>query len=330
MRATLIWHYEPAQVDHRDWIRFLLSDVVQGEIVDLQGAVVTPCSIVVEDNRSPTPASFFELARRNGPVGLFHISDQYFSFDYKKYRCFDFVLKTHWSAAFEVDRLMVVPIGYQSDMPFKSEIKPGSQRTYLWSFAGVLKASRFEMVKALRDVKPNYVHAIPTKDQRITKTRYFELLENSVFAPCPMGNVIMESHRLYESLEAGCIPILEKRLFVSYHEHLLQDPPLIFVRSWREAKRRMLALAADRAELDRLQHEMYAWWQHFKKDLKKRVTALANEGLSRRIAPPGVRVKPAAEIPGWHYMELLRHQSATALLWRVQRNLLHGRLRTPF
>jgi Exostosin family len=214
-------------------------------------------------------------------------------------------------------------------MHFKSDFGPAGQRPYLWSFAGVLKASRFEMVKALREVGPNYIHAIPTKDQRIAKARYLELLEHSTFAPCPMGNVIMESHRLYESLEAGCIPILERRSFVHYHERLLRDPPLIFVRSWREARQKMLALAEDHTKLDLLQRKMYEWWLDFKKDLKTRVTALADMGFSQR-GTPGVRVRPVAVIPGWHYAEMLRHQSATALLWRVQRNLLHGRLKTPF
>jgi Exostosin family len=333
--VTLIWHRDIAKVHNRDWIRFLLNGVIHNEIVDLPGQICRPYSIVVEDTRSETPAIFFEKANKNRPIGLFHISDQYFSFDYRKYRNFDFVIKTHWSSVFETESLLVVPIGYHSDLPFRSDFAPASQRPLLWSFAGGLKASRYDMVQGLSGAEPNVVHAtsgVTSPDPRLDKRQYLKLLEDSIFSPCAMGNVIMESWRLYESLEAGCIPVVEKRTFLRYYERLLIDPPLVFVRSWSEAKERMLTLAGDRAELDRLPRETYHWWQQFKGSLKERVTRLVTERFAAapKSSGSGVRVKAVAEMPGWHYAELLRHQSLQSLRWRVQRNLLGGRLKVPY
>jgi hypothetical protein len=256
---------------------------------------------------------------------LFHVFDQYLSFDYGKYQNFDFVIKTHWSSVFDVNRLLVVPIGYESDMPFRQDFVPASRRSLLWSFAGVLKSSRYEMVRALEDMRPNCIHAAETKDQRLPKSRYVELLQSSVFAPCPMGNVIMESFRLYESLEAGCIPILEKRFFIKYYEHLLDSPPLLFVWTWKEAKQKMAELTADPAALDHVQRETQEWWQQYKSALRERVQQFVAAGFApERSSGEGVRVSSMTRLPGWNYAELLRHQSPPALLWRIQRNLLRG------
>ena len=322
--TTLIWHRDVAKVVNRDWIRFLLADVVSDEIVDLEGKICHPYSIIVEDNRCKTPNAFFEAATRHGPVGLFHVFDEYFDFDYGKYRYFDFVIKTWWSSAFEADRILCVPIGYTSDLPLKAGVPLASERPLLWSFAGALKSVRYHMVKSLSDAQPHSVFAPSSLVGRLSKGEYFEVLENSIFAPCPMGNVLLESWRLYESLEAGCIPIIERRPFMRYYERLLSDPPLPFVWNWKEAKRKMLALADDPTELDRMQQEIHQWWERFKSSLKRRIATLVGEGFSRRAGPGpgGVRVKRVAELPGWRYGELLRHQSLQSLRWRVQKNLL--------
>ena len=330
--ATLIWHRHPIDVPNRDWIRFLLGGVLEEEIIDLEGRICKPYSIVVEDTRSNTSRTFFEMIAHQRPTGLFHISDQYFSFDYRKYRFFDFVIKTHWSSVFEVDRLLVVPIGYESgEMPFQGHIVPASHRPLLWSFAGVLKASRYEMARALREVGPNKIYEAASRDKHLPRQQYVSLLKESTFAPCPMGNVIMESFRLYESLEAGCIPLVEMRPFLKYYEHLLGRSPLIFVSSWRDARRQIVELVSDQKRMDCLQKSIHGWWTRFKADLKEDVARHVEVGwVSDDRAKRGVRVKRVASVPGWHYAELLRHQSLDSLRWRISRNLLGGRLKVPY
>ena len=44
----------------------------------------------------------------------------------------------------------------------------------------------------------------------LTVSECRDLMLNTIFIPCPGGWANMDSFRVYESLECGCIPIVEK------------------------------------------------------------------------------------------------------------------------
>lgn len=53
---------------------------------------------------------------------------------------------------------------------------------------------------------------------------------DSIFSPCPQGNVLLETPRVYEALQCGSIPIVERRLTLDYYKQLLGPHPLPTVR----------------------------------------------------------------------------------------------------
>jgi hypothetical protein len=56
-----------------------------------------------------------------------------------------------------------------------------------------------------------------------------------LFVPCPPGNFSYETHRLYEALESGAIPIIEDSS-AEYYRLLFGDSlPFPIVADWREA-----------------------------------------------------------------------------------------------
>ena len=75
---------------------------------------------------------------------------------------------------------------------------------------------------------------IMQKDQRaltdITKTRqeYYERLSSSKYVVCPEGQG-HDTHRVYESIYFGAIPILLKPSVLA---HLYKDIPILWVESW--------------------------------------------------------------------------------------------------
>ena len=145
-----------------------------------------------------------------------------------------------------------------------------------------------------------------------------------------MGNASLESCRVYDALETGAIPIVEKRLTLDYFGGLLGTYPFPTVRSWSEGKRVVRRLLADPAKLDALQRECVDWWSEYQKAL----TARVGEFLTRCTATE-TELRPLRSslptLPGWQYFELLRHQTMRGLLRRislqVSRLVLKGRWR---
>jgi hypothetical protein len=149
-----------------------------------------------------------------------------------------------------------------------------------------------------------------------------ELLADSVFAPCAMGNVHLESARIYDALEVGAIPIVERRRFLDYFTALFGDHPLPTARSWSEAAEYVRALVADQARLAALHREVVGWWAATKRSL----AASAQSDVARSVAVRGVAPtwtdappldRPA---PRWrNRIETLRHHDMPTLKNRWHR-----------
>jgi len=154
--------------------------------------------------------------------------------------------------------------------------------------------------------------------RRFARAEYGELMFESAFSPCPMGNANLECFRVYEALESGSIPIVEKRLTLDYFHELLGDHPLPTVRSWAEARRLIASQIASPEQLDALQQRCIEWWRGYKRDY----SAQAGQFLAARSADGGAGLGPFVadkqHRPGWQMLELLRHHDRRAFARRVQ------------
>ena len=100
----------------------------------------------------------------------------------------------------------------------------------------------------------------------LSVSEYKKILKQSVFAPCPRGNRSVDSFRLYEALECGCIPIIEKD---PYWKNLLGDHPLIECPpSWEGVGKDMSVLLQDKLFLAEHSKKVFEWWQNHKAALK--------------------------------------------------------------
>jgi hypothetical protein len=92
------------------------------------------------------------------------------------------------------------------------------------------------MLSAMSSVEGGHVHGTSalnprslTPEQReaadapLNIEDYAQLLSETIFAPCPAGWENLDSFRVCEALEAGCIPIVERRPFYDYFRHLFGD-----------------------------------------------------------------------------------------------------------
>ena len=320
----LIWHAHGLL--ERDWLLDLFGNLVEEEVVDRALTCFDDDSIHVMSSISTfaTPAEFDAYFRecrvRCRNLVLFHASDEWFSGGYGLYRHFDHVIRTHHTYLASHDGVLTIPLGYPNETPVNAAYPLVGARRYAWSFIGQFKASRIAMCKAFDGLKPELV--MNTNAQRISKSEFDPLLRDTIFAPCPMGNVMLETWRLYESLELGCIPLIEKRPAVDYYTNLFGPNPIPAFYSWNAARRYAEVLLADRHRLNRVQGRIRDWWIAHKDRVRAQVRGTLNgpsqAGELRQFADYIRNRQPAIYQP-LRLAELLRHQSIGSLRQRLVR-----------
>ena len=321
-----------AGMSERDWIEYLLSDFQLEHVVPESYPIPLSDQTIYVISTNVTPLSALPhhlqgLRPRGGAaagVGLLHLSDEWYGQDYGYYCDFDFVLRNHFSRKLEKPGLLQFPLGLPRIQPGR-RINPQTSRRYAWSFCGNRVASRFEMLATFSGLEPAYV--LP-QGQRIPPAEFQEVLAQSKFVPCPMGNVMLETWRAYEALEAGCIPLLERRTTLDYYRNLLGDHPIPTFSSWRDARRFVCREVQKPEQLDRRQAELAEWWRGAKEAWRQRVAEFVRNGLSGRyrhhLAKFTFLANPTRRL--WQYSELARHHTSRALLRRASLTL--RRLRT--
>lgn len=323
MPLSAIWQIQkPAE---RDWIKDILGASVGEHVFDGEHRLVMDNALVVDNYLYSRDQQYF--ARFLGKNAfLLHLSDETFEGNYKVYRNFRGVFRNYWASFLPRDRVLTIPLGYESGTKGPGGESRASTRPFVWSFVGAArKSTRPDMVRALDGIQPFFTRvtdaAIKTPrclhpaGSALGKAEYRSILEKSAFARCPMGNVNLETFRIYEALEAGSIPIVERRLALDYFRNLLGDHPLPSVRSWVEARRLLLRMARSPAQLDALQATCVEWWLRTKSALGEQVSEFIERSKDCVFASRS----PYVENRLWQAFELTRHHSASALARRVGR-----------
>ena len=270
-KPTLVWQFPPAQSWERDWIYSLLGDVFGNEVVDNTWSHFADPMIVVDNRLVAEKVPYYRQAfEKGGRVILLHLSDEVFKDDLGAYRYVDGVIRNCRSDLLAAQRdIFFFPLGYKSGFTRSGEPKPASTRKHMWSFAGdPNKSTRAAMIAAMGGVEGGHIHRTSGfgAADSLSTDAYRDLMEDSVFVPCPVGWLALETFRAYEALEAGCIPIVERRPGLDYYTDLLGAHPIPTVTSWDEAAQLVQSLKAA-GQIERVRSTCHAWWQDYKSKL---------------------------------------------------------------
>ncbi|MGJ4951803.1 hypothetical protein ACQR07_25685 [Bradyrhizobium sp. HKCCYLS20291] len=324
----LVWHAD--NLLEVDWLREILGDLVDDESTDLDLTCFDDdCIHVVSSNWHPLPAyeAYFRQCRtRCRRLVLLHTSDEWFSGGYALYRHFDAVIRNFATGLARHRGIWTIPEGYANGTRTGSVIRPATERRYVWSFTGEIKSSRADMAAALAPLTPHYLTSTASihrgTGRKLSKVEFDDMLENTIFSPCPMGNAILETWRLYESLELGCIPLVETRSSLDYFTTLLGPHPIPSFGNWEQAQRYVRAMLQDRLSLLRTQSEISGWWRAKKHavhaEIRAAVTGPSQHHALQRFGALARNRHPPLHEP-LRLVELLRHQSSASLLRRIRR-----------
>jgi hypothetical protein len=132
------------------------------------------------------------------------------------------------------------------------------------------------MIQNMRKIPKYYIHE--TFDfnapDALSAANYRDLLLESIFVPCPRGWWNLDSFRLSEALECGCIPIVENAPFDYFSRLFGESYPFPSLTSWNELTRIIRPLLAQPERLEKLRQDCYTWWINYKAKEKEHIAKL--------------------------------------------------------
>ena len=310
--VNVIWQSIPEVYWELDWIREVLEKLDVNEIIDRKYEVCRDNSIIVSSGGEEFDNYCARLKNRGYNFGVILLSDELYATSKGFYSYCSFVLRNYWDKKFDEQKnyessflihnkkgffknhrreklfpsipVKSFPLGYKRGFwkgSFSREIKKASDRLYNWSFAGqITKSTRLAMISNMKKIPHYFIHeTFSFGGQDSLEVRdYRNLLLETLFVPCPRGWWNLDSFRICEALECGCIPIVEKTPF-NYFEKLLGKYPFLAVNSWEEAPDLIQKLLEDPARLEALRSECYEWWLKYKETMKEEVADLVQKSF---------------------------------------------------
>lgn len=164
-----------------------------------------------------------------------------------------------------------IPIGYTPHTrPTLKELGL-PVKTLKWGFAGQKTHSRRkQLVRYLRPLEDGFLLETDGFTQGLSPEEYIRVLWDSKVAPCPSGAVIPDTFRVYEALEAQCVPLLDgfdpQGGSDNYWFHLFGDHPLPVLEHWQDAPG-TIDYFCDTYPVK--QNRVSAWWQQYKNQMKQ-------------------------------------------------------------
>eukprot|EP00668_Euglena_longa_P034668 GGOE01044502.1.p1 GENE.GGOE01044502.1~~GGOE01044502.1.p1 ORF type:complete len:447 (+),score=110.76 GGOE01044502.1:54-1394(+) len=212
-----------------------------------------------------------ERARTKGltNLGIYHMGDEKYDHPTDFIPHFDYVIRNYYNAVLEKQFPNVhwVPQGSKSGLGNHQAFIPStfaltSQRPHVCNFLGSLRSNRASVLNMLEQrgircfTNVNKWEGKGAKDPIL----YRFVLENSQFTLCPWGNN-PETMRLYEALECGSIPLLQRWKDPEQDPltGLGSDNPIPVFDAWTELPD-FLEQHKDPTKVDELQAKVIRWW----------------------------------------------------------------------
>jgi hypothetical protein len=230
-----------------DWVCHLLGDFDVRHILDTSYSRIDRNAILVLSGQlqgeEQHVRDYVRRFRDAGlPVGIIHLSDEWHTAPISFYKDASFILRNYYRPEVMGNRdCHYFGLGYRSGFASRAVVKDIRDRAYTWAFAGALKGSRTIMLDNARKIPGGRYYLTdgafrPAEGaQPLSVNEYSELLCNAVFGLCPRGNRSLDCFRLYEALEAGCIPIVEDSGGANEWWDLLSPFSCFRIRGWRHS-----------------------------------------------------------------------------------------------
>ena len=264
-------------INSTSWI-YTIIEQTKYEIIDHVNKIDEKDQLIIIDSQLSIKKELYEkLSKKCSSIYLIHLGDEggtedtNLVYNYCKHVWRTFGLPKY----FNNDKITCIPIGYKSGPNFQN--KEIIKRKLLWSFMGTIHgASRYDLIHQNQNLKPNFINKTSSfaSGESLDSEKYYEILYDSIFIMVPNGYIHPESYRLYEALEAGCVPIIENPH--NFYDNFLPKNPLIKINIWKESPEIIKKLFNDKNKLKEKSDEINLWWKNYKKNLQSQFKSKIN------------------------------------------------------
>lgn len=289
---SLIWQTNPTW--QSDWIHEILNGINLNDIEDYNFKVFKNNSIIIIEPGKDSQNNIYlnKLNNLKYKFGVIVLGDEKYTASDDYLEIAQFVFRNYWHKKFANHKNVVCfPVGYRNNFwqdkdKFTTELT--QSRKYIWSFAGQItqKPTRLSMIQNLKKLssKDYFIHETHSfgDSKGLSITEYRDLMLQTVFIPAPTGWWNLDTIRIYEALEAGCIPIVEKQP-LDYFTNFLGSNPFITINTWDQAPKIMEQLLNNQELLKQRQKTCTTWWQTYKQNLNQHLVKIVKNTLSTQL-----------------------------------------------
>jgi hypothetical protein len=278
-KITIVWQRPRSEVWEADWVEYLFQNIPHTTMEDVNHDTFINNSVIVESIWwAPHHRGYVsELTKRNYNFGLIHLSDERCQDDISTYQNCKFVIRNYFRGHLGTD-VMHFPLGWNSGFRDVTDNPVVTDRKYTWCFVGHRwDQNRNDMVASMKTVPMGNLYVAEHHGPRLVASDMSMLYRDAVFIPCPRGAISIDSFRVTESLEAGCIPVVERN---DYWSNMYgSDVPFLQIDQWSQAPAQIAELISDTSLLEKYRQQCYTWWCNHRDNTMTQVTNLVKRTM---------------------------------------------------
>ena len=270
----------------KEWLKELMGKENPFQVIVLKNGIEIPEKPIVIVQRPHIEAykKLFELwEAQKFPYYVLHVSDEFCTdpISFYSYSQCQGVVRFYPRSDIPTSvksKVLVIPLGYHwtmaegSDDPLNKTPRLPFRST-VWSFYGTGWQGREKLIEPLKSIEPHSLLLTDTWEskEKLTRNQYIARLLDTIFVPCPTGNNV-ETFRLYEALECGCVPLYVKTKGDEAYVQMLQEEiGLLPLRSWEEGKLLVEHFMTQKPLLEAYRNTVLTQWKAYKSKLSEKV-----------------------------------------------------------
>ena len=281
-KITLLWNRPKEIFWDVDWIEYLFRNIPHDSVENdsEHSLYFDRCVIVDTIQWAPHHDEYINNMNAKGyQYALVHLSDEICSAPVHTYDRAKFVLRNYLRSGLPKN-VAYFPLCYNNGVADLTENPPANERKNTWAFIGQRWDNTREAMKAAMTIVPNgMLHVtLPDGANRMSPRDMSKIYRDTIFVPSPRGWFIIDSCRVSESLESGCIPIVDADQY--WADLYGEVPPFIQVSDWNQAPAIVNRLLKNPKELEELRLRCYNWWCAVKDRTTQQVENLVNQAFN--------------------------------------------------
>jgi hypothetical protein len=282
-KLTLVWNRPRSSVWEVEWIEYLFRNIPHDTVENNEAHDLfwDNCVVIDTVRWAPYHNDYINTLLQKGyKFGIVDLSDELLEGS-PSYDVALFVLRQLYKPDMP-EHVVHIPCGYNKGF-VSDKNPPAVERSRPWAFiCNRWDDRRAVMRDAMSQVAGGFFYSgVENNGVIMTPAEMGDIYRDSVFIPCPHGWFVIDTLRVTEALEAGCIPIVDAD---NYWENLYGEvPPFLQITDWTTAADVVKMLQNDPEALEQLRLDCYNWWCRIKdettecvEDLVKQMMLLKN------------------------------------------------------